>query len=162
MTQHTPTRSLTLSRIVNSQIFTDLQNSGWNFNRTEVSFFAYHTVKCSHHTLCFFSFFFRIYAAKDHITFVGTRCYGRRWATVTIMTVKRQFGVILINHNSDINSVMDLERGIVAILHSFKECRTDIKVVWHHAPLKILIEQYCYSQLKDYGYHCFKGPYFRK
>ena len=39
------------------------------------------------------------------------------------MTVKRQFGVILINHNSDINTVTDLERGIVAIPHSFKECR---------------------------------------
>ena len=41
--------------------------------------------------------------------------------------------------------VMDLERGTAAIPHSFKECHTDIKVVWHYAPLKIFIEHYCYS-----------------
>ena len=33
--------------------------------------------------------------------------------------------------------VVDLERGIVAILQSFKQCRTDMKVVQHYAPLKI-------------------------
>ena len=34
-------------------------------------------------------------------------------------------------------SVMDLESGIVEFPHSFKECRTDMKVVRHCDPLKI-------------------------
>ena len=40
---------------------------------------------------------------------------------------------------------MDLERGIAAFPHSFKECRADMKVVQYYAPLKIYIEHYCYS-----------------
>ena len=46
-------------------------------------------------------------------------------------------------------TVMDKERGIAVFPHSFKEYRTNIKVVWHYIPLKILIEHYCYSQPKD-------------
>ena len=42
------------------------------------------------------------------------------------------------------NAVMDLEHGIAAFLHSFKKCCTDIKAMWHYAPLKIKIEHYCY------------------
>ena len=32
---------------------------------------------------------------------------------------------------------MDLEGDIAEFPHSFQECRTDMKVVWHFAPLKI-------------------------
>ena len=40
---------------------------------------------------------------------------------------------------------MDLEGGIAASPHSFKERRIDINIVQHYAPLKILIEHYCCS-----------------
>ena len=46
-------------------------------------------------------------------------------------------------------SVMDLERGIAIFLHSFKEGRTDMKVVRHYAPLKIYVEHWCYSKMMD-------------
>ena len=43
------------------------------------------------------------------------------------------------------DTVMHLERGIAAVPHSFKECRTDMKFVRHYAPLETYIEHYCYS-----------------
>ena len=56
-------------------------------------------------------------------------------------------------------TVMDLDRGIAEFPHSFKECRTDMKVVRHYAPLKILIQHYCYLQVKAV---MFQGPPFLK
>ena len=47
--------------------------------------------------------------------------------------------------------MMDQERGIEEFPHSFKECRTDMKVVRNCAPLQIIVEHYYYSQLKDDG-----------
>ena len=56
---------------------------------------------------------------------------------------------------------MDLERGIVIFQHNFKECCTDMKVVQHCAPLKIYIDYWHYSQVKDDGsHHVSRAPIF--
>ena len=56
--------------------------------------------------------------------------------------------------------VMDLDRGIVAFPHSFKECHTEMKVVRHHASENLNRALLLFVTQRGWLLFCFKGPHF--